>query len=234
MSKKQLSEYKESTVYFSEDTERAIIEYNLSTDTHHRNVIFNSHIHYPLQQIVENIYNRYFSKNYMNRSAEELKQDALAYLVDKLDRYTEEKGKAFSYFSVIVRNYFIQENKKAYKELKQDFRIDSLDNFDLEDPEFAREEETPDINPNIILREMCLFWKENINHQFHTERERKIAWAIVSLVDQYQRIDNFNKKALLIYIREMTGEKTNNITLVMNTLKNKYLLHKQEITETYA
>ena len=50
----------------------------------------------------------------------------------------------------------------------------------------------------------------------------KIGYAIVDLIKQRDEIENFNKKALYILIREMTNVNTSQITSVVNTLKKHY------------
>ena len=44
-------------------------------------------------------------------------------------------------------------------------------------------------------------------------------------------IENFNKKALYILIREMTGSNTQHITRVINQMKKYYFNMMQEFTE---
>ena len=52
--------------------------------------------------------------------------------------------------------------------------------------------------------------------------------AIIDLIRQREDIENFNKKAIYILIREMTDVETTHITSVVNTLKKHYkkLLNK--------
>ena len=50
-------------------------------------------------------------------------------------------------------------------------------------------------------------------------RDQKIAFAVMELFRRRGSLENFNKKALYLYIREMTGCKTQYITKVVNKMK---------------
>ena len=57
---------------------------------------------------------------------------------------------------------------------------------------------------------------------FKKDRDLRIGYAIVDLIKQREEIENFNKKALYILIREMTDVETAHITSVVNVLKKHY------------
>ena len=61
-----------------------------------------------------------------------------------------------------------------------------------------------------------------MNNIFKKPRDLKIGYAIIDLMKQRDDIENFNKKALYILIREMTDVETAHITSVVNTLKKHY------------
>jgi len=61
-----------------------------------------------------------------------------------------------------------------------------------------------------------------MNTIFKKDRDLKIGYAIIDLMKQREEIENFNKKALYILIREMTDVETANITSVVNVLKKHY------------
>ncbi len=67
---------------------------------------------------------------------------------------------------------------------------------------------------------MIEFWDENLGKLFKKETEFKIASAVVEIFRKCSSIENFNKKALYLYIREMTNCKTQNITKVINKMKD--------------
>ena len=61
-----------------------------------------------------------------------------------------------------------------------------------------------------------------MNTIFKKDRDLRIGYAIIDLMKQREDIENFNKKAIYILIREMTDVETTHITSVVNTLKKHY------------
>ena len=70
-----------------------------------------------------------------------------------------------------------------------------------------------------------------MNAIFSNRKDIIVADTILELFRMRENIENFNKKALYILIRERTGLKTQNITKVINVMKRDYskmyLIYKQ-------
>ena len=66
------------------------------------------------------------------------------------------------------------------------------------------------------------YWDENIETSFTKKTDRELAGAIIELFRKREKIELFNKKALYIYIREMTDANTQQITRMVKVMKNKY------------
>ena len=63
---------------------------------------------------------------------------------------------------------------------------------------------------------------ENLNYIFSNSIDIHVADSVLHIFETRENIENFNKKALYIYIRERTGLETTNITRVIKTLKTIY------------
>ena len=113
-------------MYFTEDTQNAIIAYNQESDLAKRNKVWNEFIHKPIDKLAENIINR-FRFMYMDGGIKEVKSEVVSFLLTKLPKYTEDKGKAFSYFSIVAKNYLIQNNNKNYKRLTSKASVNHID-----------------------------------------------------------------------------------------------------------
>jgi len=212
-------------VYFSQETEEAIIKYNKSTDLEEREHIFREKIHGPLDKLAENVINR-FKFPYMEGTFDEVKAQVVSFLVINLHKFTEDKGKAFSYFSVIAKNYLILHNNNSYKEEKRVlyFSDQTEDSFTLEEMLIV-EPETRDstVDMKEFLKLLVEYWEFNLDRFFKKKRDREIAAAIVKLLERIDNIDNFNKKALYLMVREMTNYKTAHITKVINKMRPQIL-----------
>ena len=100
---------KKSKQYFTESTERAIIRYNNSDNEILRNKIYQEHIEYPFQKLAENIIHT-FKFYYFDVPSEDVKHEVVSFLVMNMHKFKAGKGKAFSYFSIVAKNYLILHN----------------------------------------------------------------------------------------------------------------------------
>ena len=221
-------------VYFTQDTEDAIIRYNKSTDPEERENLYREFIQDPFDKLAENVINR-FKFPYMEGTFDEVKAEVVSFLVINLHKFAKGKGKAFSYFSVIAKNYLILHNNNAYKEEKRSvYLIDKVDDtFSLEETLISEpEEEEIKSDMRDFIQLLVQYWDFNLNKIFKKKREIEIATAIVELLRRVDNIEYFNKKALYLMIREMTNHKTSHITKVINKMKIHVFNKMQEFRRT--
>jgi hypothetical protein len=221
-------------VYFTDETENAIVKYNESNDLDEREEIFREYIHAPLDKMAENIINR-FKFPYMDGTFEEIKSQVVAYLVMNLHKYTADKGKAFSYFSIVAKNYLILNNNNFYKEEKRVIYLTDKedDTHSIEELLVVDTHQTEIRNDLRDFLELSIqFWNFNIPRLFKKKRDVEIAFAVVRLMERIDRIENFNKKALYLMIREMTDYKTSHITKVINKMKGIIFRQLNEFRQT--
>jgi hypothetical protein len=207
-------------VYFSQDTENAIVLYNNTENESEKNIIYNNHIHAAFDKLAENIIHTFKFYNF-DVSHEDVKQEVISFLIEKINKYSQDKGKAFSYFSIVAKNYLIAHNNNNYylKQKKRDVSaIDSERNIVNEYARSKQNEEAYDFTEEFIY-----FLEKNIDKIFIKQKDMEIADAVKDLFKNRENIENYNKKALYILIRERTNVKTQNITAVINTIKKIYL-----------
>ncbi len=202
--------------YFTQKTEDAIIRYNNEERPAMRNRIYNDHIKDAFDKLCENIIHT-FKFYYFDVSSEEVKNEVVSFLVMNMHKYTEGKGKAFSYFSIVAKNYLILHNNNNYKKMKTHDKIDVLD----WDRSIQTEIQQKDTNNayNEFVKQMLEYWDNNMNVIFRRQKDIRVADAVLHIFRIKGNIENFNKKALYILIREMTQSNTQHITRVINVMK---------------
>ena len=211
---------RKNKLYFTEDTENAIIAYNNELDDELRNKVFNSHIHKPLMKMCENLVHRYKFYHF-DATTKEVQYEVIAFLLEKLNKYSKEKGKAFSYFSIVAKNYLIQNNYKHYNHKKGKapvIAIDTQRDLTNETVRRSKQEEIKDFYKLFI--EYCT---DNIEKIIKYKRDIPIAYAVLEIFKNCENIETYNKKALYIMVREMVDVKTQYITRVVNILKKEYM-----------
>lgn len=207
--------------YFTKDTEEAILKYRKCTDAYERNRIYNEEIHYGFYKLVENIIHTF--KFYYTEvdNIEDLKYEVISFLLQKLDLYNQSKGKAYSYFGTIAKRYLIIYNQKNYKkfltraEIKSEVEDDETGIQLIEQPE-------SDMDKLDVVEMFIKYVDDNLLDLFTKDDELKVADAILEIFKKRENIDVFNKRAVFIYVREMTDAESNTITKVIKRLKTIY------------
>ena len=203
-------------LYFTDETEMAIIAYNIEENMRLKNRVYNEFIKHPFEKLSENIIHT-FKFYYFDGGTREVQQEVIAFLIEKMNKFTPGKGKAFSYFGQITKNYLIQNNNKNYKELINKSPITVIDlKRDLGAVEALQDKRE---GLDMFMDSFVLYYDKQIEEKFKSQRDKKIAYATLKLFEDRKSIEIFNKKALYILIREMTNTKTQHITKVVNVIK---------------
>jgi DNA-directed RNA polymerase specialized sigma24 family protein len=122
-----------------------------------------------------------------------------------LDKFNPDKGaKAFSYFSVITKNWFIHKVKRQQKRNKREIDFDNISK--------SYEEEYLSTNDSYVTtREEQEFWNlfyeqlKSWDTAQMKDNDLKVYKAIIVLFESKDDIEIFNKKAIYLYLREITG-----------------------------
>ena len=215
--------------YFTKITEIAINAYNNCDNQHLKNKIYNRFIHYPFDKLSENVIHTY-KTYYFDDPYEDVKANVVAFLNEKIDRFNGDNGRAFSYFTVVARNYLFNENNKNYERMKSRENIDAIDlNRNITNEVINKEiqEEKSDFIDHYVD-----YIDEHLYDLFLKDRDRAIADSINELFRNRIDLYSYNKKALYILIRERTGVDTQYITKVINKMKSIYTELYYEYNQT--
>ena len=214
---------KKSKIYFGTPVHDAIVAYNRSDDYTFRHKIYTDEIHPAFLKLAENIINT-FKFSYFDYGFRDLQEEVVSNLVLNMHKFDETRGsKAFSYFSIVAKNYLILNNNANYKKMKSHDDISILNGHGTIDNS---------INPSIskeIFEKTIEYLYERLEVLFPKDKDRHVAESILYLCKNKDQIDNFNKKALYIMIREMTDVQTSKITQISNVFRRIYPRIQEEI-----
>lgn len=214
--------------YFTKETEDYIVKYNNSQDNEYRNRIFTEHIYLPFYKLAENIIHTFKFYYTDVDQIEDLKHEIVSVLLEeKIDKFDPTNGaKAYSYFGTIVKRWLINYNNKNYKKLKQIGQFSEME-------ESYETELDKEVLSKTTLTQLLDEWIEemyyNLDSIFEKENDRKIADAVLIIFKTRTDLDIFKKKALYIYIREVTDCDTPSLTRVVNTLKSNWYAKYQKM-----
>ena len=207
---------KKSKMYFGQPVQDAVIRYNESANPAVKNRIYSEHIAVAFDKLAENLIHT-FKFYYFDYPLEEVKHEVVSFMVMLMSKYQADKGRAFSYFSVVGKNWLILHNNNNYKKMKIHDKLDVLDfKRNLISENTISENEEFNIE---FVTQMLDYWDNNITNIFRRQKDILVADSVLELFRRRKHIENFNKKALYILIREMTGSKTQHITRIVNLMK---------------
>jgi len=155
---------------------------------------------------------------------EDLKEECKIWITTILDKFDPSKGsKAFSYFSVITKNWFIHKVKKVSRQNKKEIFLDDAEHQKELDYDNLIVHTEYDSN-----REKQEFWDslwseiDNWKKLELKSNEKKVLDAIIILLQDPDSIEIFNKKAVYLYIREITDLNTKQVVNNLNKIRQKY------------
>jgi hypothetical protein len=215
---------KSKRLYFTEIHEKAIIDYCNTEDRYLKSQLYINYIHPAFDEMVDKIVYTYKFTTLPN--IDFLREECKAWLVTILDKYDPNRGsKAFSYFSVITKNWFIHKVKKAIKRSRTEIVIDNIT---------IVEERLVTYNTYVSDRQHEEFFRhllENVS-AWLAEAEKpndiKVLKAIKTLFEHSNDIEIFNKKAIYLYMREITNLNTKQIASSLSNLRLRYKEFKKD------
>jgi len=180
-------------------------------------------------KLTENLINKVKPTYVLQKcSFQDLQTDIVTYLTARLEKFKPNAGKSYSYYTRTTFNYLIAENQKAYVKVKQNRQPIDID----EQRNITTEMHNDDMREvmKYFMDEFVDYCYDNLNTIFTSQTDIHVADSVLHLFETRINIEDYNKKALYIFIRERTGLPTSNITRVVKILKHLYEEKFQEYT----
>jgi len=215
--------------YFTKVHEQAIIDYVASNDQKVRTQLYIDYIGPAFHEMVDKIIYTYRFTSLPN--IDMLKDECKIWLTTILNKYDPNRGsKAFSYFSVITKNWFIHKVKKTSIENKREVHYDDISkNVEMEQlsttNRYDKEREQSEF--------WNFFWSEVSSWETYNMKpnERRVYDAVKIIFESADDIEIFNKKAVYLYLREITGLNTKQIVNNLNKMRDRYRTFKKKWDE---
>ena len=231
--KKIVKRQKRSTPYFTKLTQDSIQRYLAETTDKTRNEIYNNDILPAFEKLVENLINIH-KFNSIDDNYEDIKNDCISFLYESLKKFDFERGtNAFSYFNVLAKNWLIIKSKQKQNKNKKNVSIDNFEtdtttldaklfesNIMIYQEEIDREKEENFSDIMDILK--------SVKNMSKTKNEIMCMDSVISLFQNIDNIDFFNKNAVFLYLRELSGLSSKQLTLTIQNIKKYYKKSKEQ------
>ena len=216
---------KSKRLYFGPDTHEAIIDYQSTKDRKIRNDLYVDVIKNSFEKLAENlIYIHQFSTDAEHFKI--LKSDTVSFLFEILEKFDKEKGsKAFSYFNVCAKNFLIISSKKRIKNKMRHVRIDDQCLSMREKIEIERHQVICSPEEKLMAQETLGMQKElmlKVREKLTNKNEILCMEAALELYDKVNELDFLNKRALFVYLREISGLNPKQLSVAMSNIRKQY------------
>jgi hypothetical protein len=214
--------------YFTKVHEDAIVKYARTNCRQEKTELYSSYIQPAFNEMVNKIIFTYKFNTLPN--IDPLREDCKIWLTTILDKYDPNKGsKAFSYFSVVTKNWFIHKVKKNSKKLRREVSYENLVENGGADILGTSDDESLSYTSRRVEME---FWNSLLTQVDRWDtgslktNEKAVLSAVKVLLHNIDDIEIFNKKAVYLYLRELTSLNTKQVVNNLNKIREKYRLFK--------
>lgn len=217
---------KQIKLYFHSGTQAAIEEFQ-KTECHlERDKIYTVDILPAFEKLSENlIFIHKFTA--LHETLEDLKNDCVSFLYETLYKFDASRGtKAFSYFNVVAKNFLIIKSKQRSNVLRRNISIEDQRRFSPHEKHAYNDkniEEDPEtalikLSDTKMLFEMIGHLKDHAK----SDNEKACINAVLTLFENANNLEFLNKRAVFVYLREMSGLTPKQLTTSISNLKKKY------------
>lgn len=223
---------KGTKMYFGRPAHDAIIEFQKAETEKEKHEIYITKIKQPFNKLVENLIFIHGFRS-LTGSYEDLKNDCVTFLYETLPKFDASKGsKAFSYFNVVAKNWLIIRSKKNTREMKRSVSIDDTeilsqrDKIAIESYSIAESQDTEMIKKNAIENLFTLL--NEIKDRLDGANEISCINAIITLFTSIDDLDFLNKRAVFVYLRDLSGLNPKQLSVAMSSIRKHYRSIKKD------
>lgn len=213
-------------IYFGPVEHAAVVEHNEIDDIERRKELYATIIYPAFRKLVEGLNQVYgFTSNASN--PDEVISDCVNFLYENIHKFDDSKGtKAFSYYSVIARNWLTTSSRKRSSARIRNVSLndhESLSAYDKMRISTSHIQEAPDemmikSRQRIEIVEML----HKIDKRLTKDYEKECMQALLSLVDKLDDIDIIHKKAIYLYVRDISDLSVKQLTAAMSVIRSHY------------
>jgi hypothetical protein len=209
--------------YFTEETDKAVVAYQNTQDQRERNRIFNNHLYIPLKKICE-VYANSIDHGYVDQDLEDRINDCLAHLVTSaIFKFNPSVGKAYSYFSVSAKFFFMQLNMKGYAKAKSNRQYESLDGVDGVDETYEQ-----DAYSDMFIERYYAFREWFLMHLpgiYYSKKVKEHMFMVLDFMDNFDEVTDYLKIRVAEKFRERYPESSDTMTRYARAFLYEQYLH---------
>jgi len=212
--------------YFGKHVHESVVDFQETESREERHEIYEVHIRNAFEKLSENLIYIYG----FSRDAEHfkiLKSDCVSFLYETLEKFDASKGsKAFSYFNVCAKNHLLARAKKTQKSKIRNISLSDITTMSrLEKTMVESHSVVPSPDDMFIRTEDKEILKEmlqKISTKVSNENEKVCISAIITLFNNIEELEFLNKRAVFVYLREISGLNPKQLSVALSSIRKQY------------
>lgn len=236
--------------YFSQITQNKLEEYKNVVDNDEKWQIYMTYILPAFEMLVDKLVSVYGFKSF-DDDMESMKKDCVFFLWETIQKWDGSKGKkAFSYFNVVAKNWLIARSRKNYVHFKRSVTIDDGNTNYTPNTQPKEEKKVERNYPRINLStymidnmdpESQMIADEKLKQVYDVinymceiitdQREKKCIEAVKIVFDNIDNLDFLNKRAILVYLREISGLNNAELSASLSSIRKVYRQINKDIAD---
>jgi len=213
-------------LYFNEETQQGIVDFQDTEVRSEKDAIYKEKILPAFEKLVENLILIYgFAKK--GESFPVLKNDCVTFLYETLHKFDNSKGtKAFSYFNVVGKNWLILNSRRRKKRVDKHLSIQDHDRMSADDKMAIASAQICPAPEDIMIQaefrdevKQVLF---RIKGMVDSKNDVACVEAVITVFNNLDQLDFLNKRAIFVYVRDISGLNSKQLSASMSTIRKMY------------
>ena len=217
---------KKKNYYFGMEKKKKIVEYQITDCPKKKEKIYEESINPAFTELVHSLVSVYGFKS-SNEDIAHLKSDCVSFLYETIYKWSpDKKSKAFSYFNVVAKNWLTIQSRRLLKNVRRSAYIDdphaltSAEKSELFDREY--------VDPDVALAESIARFDKIIEMITYIEghlkddNDIKCCFAIKKVFNSIEDLEFFNKRAIFVYLREISGLNSTELSSSLSSIRKIY------------
>ena len=226
-------------MYFNMETQKCIVEFQGLEDNKERETLYKEKIHPAFEKLTESLIYVY-GFNSGSTQIENIKIDCVSFLYETIHKWDEARGtKAFSYFNVVAKNWLIINSRNYKKRMMRNVSLSDTDSLSKKDKFQIAHSQIVDSPEKLLMdsnkRNEILEVVEIIKSRVTKENEKLCLEAITTVFERIDQLDFLNKRAIYVYVREISGLTSKKLSVAMSSIRKHYkdIVHDKRLVDFF-
>ena len=221
------------------DTQKCIVEYQGLEKSAEKDALYKEKIHPAFEKLTESLIFVY-GFNSGSSNIENIKIDCVSFLYETIHKWDESRGtKAFSYFNVVAKNWLIINSRNYKKRMIRNVSLSDVESLSKKDKSLIAHSQLVESPEKMLMdsnkRNEIVEVLKIIRGRLTKENDILCIEAITTVFEKIDQLDFLNKRAIYVYVREISGLTSKKLSVAMSSIRKHYkdIVHDKRLVDIF-